>query len=178
MTTAELTQDPGLAPLLPFVKLWYSAPCVYTWTDDSGMVHQVHQSEGVEQGYTLSPLLFSLAVHGALRTASAKLQPGEHLFAFLDDMYTVTSKSRAVPVARLVAKAIHEHARVEPKLCKFQAWAKGEGTEPPGLEDFLTGARRPDEVRPRVPTKRVGGSSRGLGRTAQPASKQPASARS
>ena len=41
MTTAELTQDPGLAPLLPFVKLWYSAPCVYTWTDDSGMVHQV-----------------------------------------------------------------------------------------------------------------------------------------
>ena len=52
-------------------------------------------------------------------------------------------------VARLVATEMHEHAGVEPKLGKFQAWAKGEGVEPPGLEDFLS--LRPDEARPRVP---------------------------
>ena len=42
---AKLANDPGLAPILPFVKLWYSAPSVYTWIDASGTVHQVHKSE-------------------------------------------------------------------------------------------------------------------------------------
>ena len=78
--------------------------------------------EGVEQGDPLSPLLFSLAVCGALRNAHAELQPGEYFIAPLDDVYALTSKRRAVSVARLVATAIHEHAGVEPKLGKFQAW--------------------------------------------------------
>ena len=73
----------------------------------------------VEQGDPLSPLLFSLAVHASLRHANESLREGEYLFAFLDDVYTVTPKNRATEVARMVASRIHEHAGVEPKLGKF-----------------------------------------------------------
>ena len=116
----ELTNNPDLAPMLPFVRLWYSRPSTYSWTDDAGRVHQIPQAEGVEQGDPLSPLLFSLAIHAALRQANEELQPGEHLFAFLDDVYTVTPRRRAAEAAKLAADAIHAHAGVEPKLGKFQ----------------------------------------------------------
>ena len=109
-----------MAPLLPFVRLWYSRPSTYTWRDEHGTVHSIPQAEGVEQGDPLSPLLFCLAVHAALRHANESLRDGEYLFAFLDDVYTITPKCRATEVARMVASRIHEHAGVEPKLGKFQ----------------------------------------------------------
>ena len=123
--------------MLPFVRLWYSRPSMYTWRDEAGVVRHIPQAEGVEQGDPLSPLLFSLAVHAALRRAAESLQPGELLFAFLDDVYTITPKNRATTVARLVAARIHEDAGVEPKLGKFQVWSKGGGPEPPGIDDLL-----------------------------------------
>ena len=91
----------------------------------------------------MSPLLFSLAVHAALTHAQESLREGEYLFAFLDDVYTVTPKRRATEVARLVATRIHQHAGVEPKLGKFQIWSKGGGPEPEGIDDLLDGAPRP-----------------------------------
>ena len=87
----------------------------------------------MEQGDLLSPLLFSLAVHASLRHANASLRPGEYMFAFLDDVYTVTSRRRAAEVARMVAASIHDHAGVEPELGKFQIWGRGGGPEPPGI---------------------------------------------
>ena len=139
----ELRNNADLAPLLPFVRLWYSRPSTYTWRDENGTVHNIPQAEGVEQGDPLSPLLFSLAVHAALTHAQESLREGEYLFAFLDDVYTVTPKCRATEVARLVATRIHEHAGVEPKLGKFQIWSKGGGPEPEGIDDLLDGAPRP-----------------------------------
>ena len=141
----ELAERADLAPMLPFVRLWYSRPSSYMWKDDAGVVHHIPQAEGVEQGDPLSPLLFSLAIHAALRRASEELQPGERLFAFLDDVYTVTSKGRAAVAAKLVADAIHDHAGVEPKLGKFQMWGRGGGAEPPGIDELLNGAPRPRE---------------------------------
>ena len=129
--------------MLPFVRLWYSMPTSYIWKDEAGEVHHIPQAEGVEQGDPLSPLLFSLAIHAALRQANGALQPGEQLFAFLDDVYTVTSKQRAAEVTKIVADAIHDHAGVEPKLGKFQMWGRGGGPEPPGIDDLLGGAPRP-----------------------------------
>ena len=67
------------------------------------------------------------------------------MFAFLDDVYTVTSKNRATAVAHMVATSIHDHAGVEPKLGKFQTWGRGGGPEPPGIDDLLEGAPRPEE---------------------------------
>ena len=55
----ELRENPELAPLLPFVRLWYSRPSTYTWRDEHNTVHNIPQAEGVEQGDPLSPLLFS-----------------------------------------------------------------------------------------------------------------------
>ena len=141
----ELSSNPELAPLLPFVRMWYSRPSTYTWRDEHNTVHHIPQAEGVEQGDPLSPLLFSLAVHASLRHANESLRPGEYLFAFLDDVYTVTSRSRATAVARMVAASIHDHAGVEPKLGKFQIWGRGGGPEPPGIDDLLEGAPRPEE---------------------------------
>ena len=139
----ELRENPELAPLLPFVRLWYSRPSTYTWRDEHNTVHNIPQAEGVEQGDPLSPLLFSLAVHASLRHANESLREGEYLFAFLDDVYTVTPKNRATEVARMVASRIHEHAGVEPKLGKFQIWSKGGGPEPEGIDELLEGAPRP-----------------------------------
>ena len=53
------------------------------------------------------------------------------MYAFLDDVYTVASRERATAITAHVAKCIKEDAGVEPKLGKFQAWAKGGGDEPP-----------------------------------------------
>ena len=73
------------------------------------------------------------------------MEQGEYLFAFLDDVYTVTPKGRAATVARLVAARIHEEAGVEPKLGKFKIWGRGGGPEPPGIDELLDGAPRPEE---------------------------------
>ena len=81
--------------MLPFVRLWYGRQSHYTWTDESGTDHRISQGEGVEQGDPLAPLLFSLAIHRALRNAQDFLEAGESMFAFLDDVYTIASRDRA-----------------------------------------------------------------------------------
>ena len=123
----ELAQNPTLAPLVPFVRMWYSWPFTYTWLFDDGRTHVIRQAERVEQGDPWSLLLFSLTIHASLRRDKATLQPGEYLFNFLDDVYTITPKARASAVAKHVAAVIHQDAGVEPnfgKLCgllgKFQ----------------------------------------------------------
>ena len=37
------------------------------------------------------PLLFSLAIHDALKEVDSQLEANETLFAYLDDIYVVTS---------------------------------------------------------------------------------------
>ena len=59
----ELAEHADLAPMLPFVRMWYSRPSRYMWKDDAGVVHHIPQAEGVEQGDPPSPLLFSLAIY-------------------------------------------------------------------------------------------------------------------
>ena len=41
------------------------------------------------------PALFALAQHEGLVAASRNLLPSERLFAFLDDLYVVTTRARA-----------------------------------------------------------------------------------
>ena len=52
---------------LPFVPQFYGAPSTYLWQDDMGVVHEVHQGEGGEQGDALMPALTALLV-GRART--------------------------------------------------------------------------------------------------------------
>ena len=83
----KLMEVPQLRPLIPFVRSTYAHPRSYEWEDQHGTRHQVWQHEGGEQGDPLIPLLFCLAVHNALADIQEQLRPGEHVFAFLDDIY-------------------------------------------------------------------------------------------
>ena len=55
-------------------------------------------------GGSVEPLLFSLAIHNALVEVQAIWQDDEHLFAFLDDVYVLTSPERVRDVFNLVVQ--------------------------------------------------------------------------
>ena len=70
-------------------------PSEYLWFDEQGRAHSILQAEGGEQGDPLMPALYALGQHPALRAVQDTLRPGEHLFAFLDDVYAVCEPDRA-----------------------------------------------------------------------------------
>ena len=90
----KLLEVPSLQGLLPFVRSTYLQPSSYKWVDSEGVRHDIQQHEGGEQGDPLMPLLFSLAIHDALPEIKENLEPGEHLFAFLDDVQLHAGKTR------------------------------------------------------------------------------------
>ena len=49
----------------------------YLWEDDEGVVHEVLQGEGGEQGDALMPALFSLGQHRSLEALQVRLRPSE-----------------------------------------------------------------------------------------------------
>ena len=102
---SKLLEVPALRPLLPFVRSVYARPSTYLWTDDQGERHEIRQSEGGEQGDPLMPLLFCLAIHNSLVAAKAEMQAGEQLFAFLDDVNTLTTPGRTRSVYNLWARS-------------------------------------------------------------------------
>ena len=75
--------------MLPFVLQFHGSPSSYLWEDSEGVVHEVLQGEGGEQGDALMPALFSLGQHDALVAIQGRLAPDERLMAFLDDIYAV-----------------------------------------------------------------------------------------
>ena len=75
--------------VLPFVLQFHAQPSEYHWMDDYGRNHVIHQGEGGEQGDALMPMLYSLGQHAALQAVQGALLLGEHLFAYLDDIYIV-----------------------------------------------------------------------------------------
>ena len=70
----------------PFVRQFYGQPSAYVWDDEMGDTQVIPQGEGGEQGDPLMLLLFCLSLHKALVAVNARLQEGESLLAFLDDM--------------------------------------------------------------------------------------------
>ena len=115
--------------------MWYARPSEYVWHDDSCQPHAVTQAEGGEQGDPLMPALFSLGQHPALEAVAAQLQPGEALYAFLDDVYAVVEPNRVRPVYDLLAHHLHETARIRLNSGKTRIWNKT-GHQPPNTEDL------------------------------------------
>ena len=74
------------------------SPSTYLWEDDEGVVHEISQGEGGEQGDALMPALFSLEQHSALEAIQARLRPSERLMAFLDDIYGKSDPDRSATV--------------------------------------------------------------------------------
>ena len=48
----------GREAILPFVLQFYDAPSNYLWEDSDGVVHEILQGEGGEQGDALMPAFF------------------------------------------------------------------------------------------------------------------------
>ena len=86
--------------------LSYAQPSTYSWFNDEGERKVVTQAEGGEQGDPLMPLLFSIGIQGALEQVARSLGPGEHLCAFLDDIYMVCEPDRVRPLYDLLGAAL------------------------------------------------------------------------
>ena len=88
---------------LPFVRQFYGNPSRDFWEDDEGVVHEIDQGEGGEQGDPLMPLLFSLGQHAALRAVQRQLQRHYHTgqcFSRVQFAASGTVETRKIPGAR------------------------------------------------------------------------------
>ena len=70
------------------------------------------------------PLLFCLAVHNALADIQEQLRPGEHVFAFLDDIYVVSLPERTRTIFNLAAEKLGAGAGIELHAGKTRVWNK------------------------------------------------------
>ena len=123
----KLLATPELHSFVPFVRLFYSSTSSYLWSDASGNTRTVQQGEGGEQGDALMPALFALGLHEALRAANEKLSENEWLGAFLDDVYLVTTRSRARAAFDTVSESVKQRAGVDVNLGKCRAWCSAGG---------------------------------------------------
>ena len=124
MMTGLMRVEGGSAAL-PFVRMFYGAPSEYLWEDSCGTVHRIPQGEGGEQGDALMPLLFAVGQHSALEEASTQLFPGEHIFAFHDDIYMVTMPERVGAVYAIVEEQLRTRARIRIHGGKTKVWNRG-----------------------------------------------------
>ena len=60
-----LQRLPGGEQVLPYVRLFYGRQSTYLWDDDIGVVDQIPQGEGGEQGDPHMPLLFARGIHAS-----------------------------------------------------------------------------------------------------------------
>ena len=125
---------------LPFVRQFYCNPSRYLLEDDEGVVHEIDQGEGGEQGDPLMPLLFSLGQHAALRAVQRQLLPGELVLAYLDDIYVITTPDRVLAVYNLLQAELWRHARIRVHDGKTQVWNKS-GMRPRGCDTIDRAAR-------------------------------------
>ena len=115
--------------VLPFVKTFYGQPSNFIWEDETGDVHDIPQEEGVDQSDPLMPLLFCLAQHVALRAVADQMEEGEHLSAFLDDLYIVCHPDRVGEIHSILQRELFRHAHISIHLGKTTIWNTS-GDEP------------------------------------------------
>ena len=96
-----------------------------------GITQYISQGEGGEQGDSLMLLLFALGQHRALEAIHENMGPGEHVMAFLDDIYTACRPKRLDEVHTTVDEQLATHAHIHVHHGKTQVW-NGGGVEPSG----------------------------------------------
>ena len=140
-----LQQLPGREQILPFVRLFYGRQSTYLWEDDLGVVHQIPQAEGGEQGDPLMPLLFALGIHAALQAAQLNLP---HEMAFLDDVYIASSPLRVGHSFAVLQEQLLRHANIRVHLGKIKVW-NSSGVRPRAcdtLQDIATASGSLNQV--------------------------------
>ena len=147
--------------ILPFVKCFYGSPSTYPWEDEMGVTQSIPQGEGGEQGDPLMPMLFALGQHRALAVIQERMRPGEHVMAFLDNIYTACRPERLDDVHTAAEEELATEADIHVHHGKTQVWNRG-GVEPSGMEEIARAARvvKPDAVvwrgDPLLPTSQQG----------------------
>ena len=101
-----------------------------------GVRRSIRQGEGCEQGDALAPALYALGQHAALVAADQRLQPGECLAAFLDDVYVVTTPARAREALDVVTTSIQDLAGVAANLGKTRVYNRAGGPAPAGIAEL------------------------------------------
>ena len=129
--------------LLPFTRQFYSSPSTLLWEDELGITNHIQQGEGGEQGDPLMPLLSALAQHSAFVAISERLQEGEFLFAFEDDLYIKSHPNRTVDCLHITRQELWNHCKISLNHGKTQVWNRG-GFFPPGCEALQEAARLDD----------------------------------
>ena len=81
------------------------------------------------------PLLFSIGIQGALEQVARSLGPGEHLCAFLDDIYMVCEPDRVRPLYDLLGAALHRETGIRLHTGKTRVWNRG-GIVPARVEEL------------------------------------------
>ena len=81
------------------------------------------------------PLHFCLAIHNALEEVQAQLLPGEHLFAFLDDVCAVSAPERTRNIYDMLADKLFRRAGIRLHNGKTRTWNK-EGEVPERMPEM------------------------------------------
>ena len=84
------------------------------------------------------PALFCLAVQSALAAAQGELRDGEAVFAYLDDVYLLTTPDRCTQVLAIVSRHLQEKCGISVNQGKLQSWCPRGGPSPAGLLSFST----------------------------------------
>ena len=129
---SKLLEVSSLRHLLPFVRQAYGSATSYSWQDADGQRHRIHQQEGGEQVDPLMPMLLCLAIHNALAEVKNHLVEGEHLFAFLDDIYVLCSPERTTTIYKLLADRMEAIAGIQLHEGKTRVWNRA-GVCPDGV---------------------------------------------
>ena len=104
----------------------------------------------LREGDALAPALYALGQHDALVAADKRLQPGECLAAFLDDVYVVTTPARAREALDIVTTSIQDRVGVAANLGKTRVYNRAGGPAPAGI--VLNSAKRSGPVTPLKPS--------------------------
>ena len=68
------------------------------------------------------PLLFALGIHEAIESVAGRLQEGEEIAAFLDDIYVLCQPDRVSAVHSILADSLQRNAGVGLNQGKTRVW--------------------------------------------------------
>ena len=81
------------------------------------------------------PALFALGLHDTLARVKTEMQPGEELFAYLDDIYVLCKPARVKPLYDLLKQALKEDTGLDLNEGKTRVYNKA-GVEPAGVRQL------------------------------------------
>ena len=112
-----LLEVEGGGAALPFVRMFYGSPSEHLWEDDEGTVHRIPQGEARRTGRR-----HDAPVVSALEAIHRRMNPGEFLMAFNDDVCMATPPARVGSMYAVVQEELFVHAAIRVHHGKTKVW--------------------------------------------------------